>query len=84
MRTVWTRRRLGRERTVYSDPLGSDEFVRDFDSVPSILLMTFGSAVKYQMKLHAGTLKTGDVLMSNSPQAGGSSVLNVILPPPRV
>ena len=28
------------------------------------------------MRLHAGTLKTGDVLMSNSPQAGGSSVPN--------
>jgi len=28
------------------------------------------------MELHAGTLKVGDVLMSNSPQAGGSSVPN--------
>lgn len=31
------------------------------------------------MKLHAGTLKVGDVLMSNSPQAGGSSVAGIIL-----
>ena len=42
--------------------------------------MTSRSAVKYQMKLHAETLKAGDVLMSNSPQAGGSSVPNITLP----
>ena len=30
------------------------------------------SAVKYQMKLHGKTLKPGDVLMTNSPHAGGS------------
>lgn len=30
------------------------------------------SAVKYQMKLHANDLKEGDVLMTNSPHAGGS------------
>jgi len=28
-------------------------------------------AVKYQMKLHGKTLKPGDVLMTNSPHAGG-------------
>lgn len=39
--------------------------------------MTPRSAVKYQMNLHAGTLKAGDVLMSNSPQAGGSSVPSI-------
>jgi 5-oxoprolinase (ATP-hydrolysing) len=43
--------------------------------------MTSLSAVRYQMKLHAATLKAGDVLMSNSPQAGGSSVHNIVLPP---
>lgn len=31
-----------------------------------------GSAVKYQMQLHGKTLKDGDVLMTNSPHAGGS------------
>ena len=30
------------------------------------------SAVKYQMKLHGNQLKEGDVLMTNSPHAGGS------------
>lgn len=30
------------------------------------------SAVKYQMKLHGESLKEGDVLMTNSPHAGGS------------
>lgn len=30
------------------------------------------SAVKYQMKLHGDDLKEGDVLMTNSPHAGGS------------
>ena len=44
--------------------------------------MTSRSAVKYQTKLHSGTLKAGDVLMSNSPQAGGSLVLNIDLLPP--
>lgn len=46
--------------------------------------MTSPSAVKYQMALHAGILKAGDVLMSNSPQAGGSSVPNIFLPPPNL
>lgn len=31
-----------------------------------------GSAVKYQMNLYGDTLKEGDVLMTNSPHAGGS------------
>ena len=30
------------------------------------------SAVKYQMKRHGKSLKDGDVLMTNSPHAGGS------------
>ena len=32
------------------------------------------SAVKYQMNLYGDTLKEGDVLMTNSPHAGGSYV----------
>ncbi|KAF9652764.1 cytoplasmic protein [Thelephora ganbajun] len=36
-------------------------------------------AVKYQMKLHAGTLKAGDVLMSNSPHAGGSHLPDITI-----
>jgi N-methylhydantoinase B/oxoprolinase/acetone carboxylase alpha subunit len=36
--------------------------------------MNFGSAVKYQMKRHGNDLKEGDVLMTNSPHAGGSQV----------
>jgi 5-oxoprolinase (ATP-hydrolysing) len=35
-------------------------------------LMPSDSAVKYQMKLHGSSLKEGDVLMTNSPHAGGS------------
>jgi 5-oxoprolinase (ATP-hydrolysing) len=33
------------------------------------------SAVKYQMNVHGKTLKEGDVLMTNSPHAGGSYVI---------
>jgi N-methylhydantoinase B/oxoprolinase/acetone carboxylase alpha subunit len=29
--------------------------------------------VKYQMKLHSVSLKPGDVLLTNSPHAGGSA-----------
>ncbi|KAF9787777.1 Hydantoinase B/oxoprolinase [Thelephora terrestris] len=36
-------------------------------------------AVKHQMKLHAETLKAGDVLMSNSPQAGGSHLPDITI-----
>lgn len=32
------------------------------------------SAVKYQMKLYGKNLKDGDVLITNSPRAGGSYV----------
>lgn len=35
--------------------------------------------MKYQMKLHADDLKEGDVLMVNSPNAGGSCVLHCVL-----
>ncbi|KAH9950774.1 Hydantoinase B/oxoprolinase [Amylocystis lapponica] len=34
-------------------------------------------AVKYQMNLHGKTLKPGDVLMSNSPSAGGSHLPDI-------
>ncbi|TDL20331.1 cytoplasmic protein [Rickenella mellea] len=36
-------------------------------------------AVKYQMKLHANDLKDGDVLMTNSPRAGGSHLPDITL-----
>lgn len=52
--------------------------MRGSDTGSVTLQITSRSAVKYQKKLHAGTLKAGDVLMSNSPQAGGSSVSSVI------
>jgi len=35
-------------------------------------LTSAASAVKHQMKLHENQLKEGDVLMTNSPHAGGS------------
>ena len=38
--------------------------------------------MKYQMKLHADDLKEGDVLMVNSPNAGGSCVLRYVSDPP--
>lgn len=41
----------------------------------NILLIIVVSAVKYQMNLHGKSLKPGDVLMTNSPYAGGSYVL---------
>lgn len=34
--------------------------------------VVLSSAVKYQMQLHGKSLKDGDVLMTNSPRAGGS------------
>lgn len=37
-------------------------------------LVDHNSAVKYQMKLHGDDLKEGDVIMTNSPHAGGSQV----------
>ena len=40
------------------------------------------SAVKYQMNLYGNTLKEGDVLMTNSPHAGGSYALIPMPPPP--
>ncbi|KDN47703.1 hypothetical protein RSAG8_03493, partial [Rhizoctonia solani AG-8 WAC10335] len=36
-------------------------------------------AVKYQMKVHGKTLKRGDVLMSNSPSAGGSHLPDITI-----
>jgi 5-oxoprolinase (ATP-hydrolysing) len=55
--------------------LGVDELVRAFHpTIPSSSLLSCRvfSAVKYQMKLHGKSLKDGDVLMTNSPHAGGS------------
>ncbi|KAF7973344.1 hypothetical protein HWV62_15503 [Athelia sp. TMB] len=37
------------------------------------------SAVKYQMKLHGAALKAGDVLMTNSPWAGGSHLPDITI-----
>lgn len=51
-------------------PLLSD---RDTD------ILSCYSAVRYQMQLHKNDLKPGDVLMTNSPHAGGSYVLSCIL-----
>ncbi|KAK2459999.1 hypothetical protein APHAL10511_008005 [Amanita phalloides] len=47
-----------------------------------IHLGSMSFAVKYQMKLHANDLKEGDVLMVNSPHAGGSHLpdITVITP----
>lgn len=42
-------------------------------------IMSCYSAVRYQMQLHKNDLKPGDVLMTNSPHAGGSYVLSCIL-----
>ncbi|KAF7760255.1 hypothetical protein Agabi119p4_10931 [Agaricus bisporus var. burnettii] len=36
-------------------------------------------AVKYQMKLHGSSLKEGDVLMANSPVAGGSHLPDITI-----
>ncbi|KAF7971588.1 hypothetical protein HWV62_20756 [Athelia sp. TMB] len=36
-------------------------------------------AVKYQMKLHGAALKAGDVLMTNSPWAGGSHLPDITI-----
>ncbi|KAH8823363.1 Hydantoinase B/oxoprolinase [Flagelloscypha sp. PMI_526] len=44
-----------------------------------IHLGSMSFAVKYQMKLHAKTLKEGDVLMTNSPHAGGSHLPDITL-----
>jgi 5-oxoprolinase (ATP-hydrolysing) len=46
-------------------------------SSPLPVLIELDSAVKYQMKLYGDDLKEGDVLMTNSPQAGGSQVLSI-------
>jgi len=47
-------------------------------SLRTLILVGVDSAVKYQMKLHGGDLKEGDVIMTNSPHAGGSQVLSVL------
>ncbi|KAG5652550.1 hypothetical protein H0H81_004611 [Sphagnurus paluster] len=44
-----------------------------------IHLGSMSFAVKYQMKLHGKTLKEGDVLMTNSPHAGGSHLPDITL-----
>ncbi|KAG5351961.1 hypothetical protein E4T56_gene19812 [Termitomyces sp. T112] len=44
-----------------------------------IHLGSMSFAVKYQMKLHGKTLKEGDVLMTNSPYAGGSHLPDITI-----
>ncbi|TBU48976.1 cytoplasmic protein [Dichomitus squalens] len=44
-----------------------------------IHLGSMSFAVKYQMKLHGKTLKPGDVLMTNSPHAGGSHLPDITI-----
>ncbi|RDX54504.1 Hydantoinase B/oxoprolinase [Lentinus brumalis] len=44
-----------------------------------IHLGSMSFAVRYQMQLHAKTLKPGDVLMTNSPHAGGSHLPDITI-----
>lgn len=44
-----------------------------------IHLGSMSFAVKYQMRLHGNTLKEGDVLMTNSPHAGGSHLPDITI-----
>ncbi|KAG8221519.1 Hydantoinase B/oxoprolinase [Butyriboletus roseoflavus] len=44
-----------------------------------IHLGSMSFAVKYQMKLHGRNLKDGDVLMTNSPHAGGSHLPDITI-----
>jgi len=44
-----------------------------------IHLGSMSFAVKYQMKLYGGDLKEGDVLMTNSPHAGGSHLPDITI-----
>ncbi|TFY73104.1 hypothetical protein EWM64_g10907, partial [Hericium alpestre] len=44
-----------------------------------IHLGSMSFAVKYQMQLHGKSLKEGDVLMSNSPHAGGSHLPDITI-----
>ncbi|KAG8761377.1 hypothetical protein FRC14_004782 [Serendipita sp. 396] len=44
-----------------------------------IHLGSMSFAVKYQLKLHAKSLKEGDVLMTNSPRAGGSHLPDITI-----
>ncbi|KAF8994020.1 Hydantoinase B/oxoprolinase [Cyathus striatus] len=44
-----------------------------------IHLGSMSFAVKYQMKLHGSSLKEGDVLMTNSPHAGGSHLPDITI-----
>lgn len=69
--------RPGSECAVYSDSFGLNEFVSlryHSLAISGETEASLCSAVKYQMKLHANDLKPGDVLMTNSPHAGGSYV----------
>lgn len=54
--------------------LGSMSLCVSLYSVCGLVSTKANSAVKYQMKFHGDDLKEGDVLMTNSPHAGGSQV----------
>ncbi|KAF8519766.1 Hydantoinase B/oxoprolinase [Hysterangium stoloniferum] len=69
-----------KERLDYSCAL----FAPDGDLVANapfipIHLGSMSFAVKFQMKLHGSNLKDGDVLMTNSPRAGGSHLPDITL-----
>ena len=52
--------------------LGSMSLYVHLSINPKLLNIDLISAVKYQMNLYGDNLKEGDVLMTNSPHAGGS------------
>ncbi|KAJ3569825.1 hypothetical protein NP233_g4803 [Leucocoprinus birnbaumii] len=56
-------------------------WVSSFAKYSSVLahFPCLNSAVKYQMKLHGSSLKEGDVLMTNSPHAGGSHLPDITI-----
>ena len=57
--------------------LGSMSLCVSYVSCHTPSQLNSDSAVKYQMKLYGNDLKEGDVLMTNSPHAGGSQVLSI-------
>ncbi|TIB65742.1 hypothetical protein E3P77_02630 [Wallemia ichthyophaga] len=57
------------------------DLIANFPNVP-VHLGAMSYAIKYQMKLHEGNIKPGDVLMSNSPTAGGSHLPDITIMTP--
>lgn len=56
----------------------SGDLVANAPYIP-IHLGSMSFAVRYQLKLHAKTLREGDVLMTNSPRAGGSHLPDITI-----